>query len=54
MSKLMQGEILKWHPDKVTRLFLNTEPNDADRMIVNMICGVVIELRNEANKKRKD
>ena len=52
MFKLMGSESLKWHPDKIRRLLPDSERTDADEMIVNMICRVIIELRREAADKK--
>ena len=50
--KLMRSECTKWHPDKSTILFCGNELNSADRMILEMICHVLYEIRNEAQSQR--
>jgi outer membrane biosynthesis protein TonB len=53
MFKLMQKESLKWHPDKMCALFRRPTVADAEKMVVDVIAKVVIELRGEAQEKRK-
>ncbi len=53
MFKIMQKESLKWHPDKICSLFRGAAVGEADKMVVDVIAKVVIELRADAQKKRK-
>jgi hypothetical protein len=52
MFKLMQKESLKWHPDKICALFRGASVGEAEKMVVDVIAKVVIELRSQANEKR--
>lgn len=52
MFKTMQGESLKWHPDKMRMLYRTCTPGDADKLVIEMICRVVLELREEAKAMR--
>jgi len=52
MFKLMQKESLKWHPDKIAELFRRHPVGEGERMVVNLIARVVIEMRAEAQAKR--
>jgi hypothetical protein len=52
MYKTMQAESLKWHPDKLCMLYRTCTPGDADKLIIDMICRVVLELREEAKALR--
>ncbi|KFY13230.1 hypothetical protein V491_06479 [Pseudogymnoascus sp. VKM F-3775] len=50
MFKAMRSESLKWHPDKMVNLYRNCAPGEADKMVIQMICIVVLELRGEAKR----
>ena len=50
--KKLRVECLRWHPDKIVRIFGDTQPGPVDRMIVDMIARVVITLRAEARSRR--
>ncbi|KFY87059.1 hypothetical protein V500_07219 [Pseudogymnoascus sp. VKM F-4518 (FW-2643)] len=52
MFKTMQRESLKWHPDKMVNLYRNCAPGEADKLAIEMICRVVLELREEARAMR--
>jgi hypothetical protein len=54
LVKLTRLECLKWHPDKCAALFRGRELSDADKAVLNLICHVLIEIRDEASKKRRD
>ena len=53
MFKVMRAECLKWHSDKSKQLFGDGILSDADKIIFDMICRVVLELRREAQSQRK-
>lgn len=52
MFKTMQLESLKWHPDKMVNLYRNCAPGEADKMVIDMICRVVLELRTDARSMK--
>jgi len=52
MFKVMREESLKWPPDKIAALFKGARIGDAEKMVVDTIAVVVIELRAEAQGKR--
>jgi multidrug efflux pump subunit AcrA (membrane-fusion protein) len=52
MYKTMQAESLKWHPDKMCKLFPTCTPGDADKQVIDIICKVVLELRQGAKALR--
>jgi hypothetical protein len=52
MFKVLQGESLKWHPDKASVLFPGFTVGIAEREVLLMICRVVLGLRSEAHAQR--
>ncbi|KFY58966.1 hypothetical protein V496_05898 [Pseudogymnoascus sp. VKM F-4515 (FW-2607)] len=48
----MQRENLKWHPDKMVNLYRNCAPSGADKLAIEMICRVVLDLREKARAMR--
>jgi hypothetical protein len=48
----MRSECGKWHPDKILALFRGHEPNGADRIMLAMITGVAIKVKEDAGKLR--
>jgi hypothetical protein len=53
MYNILQAECLKWHPDKAPVLFPGFTVGVAEREVLLMICRVVLELKLEANDKRR-
>ena len=54
MFKLMQRESLKWHTDKIKVLLRGQNPNEADKLIVDLICRIVIEVRQDAQERKSN
>lgn len=52
MFKTMRRESLKWHPDKMCNLYRNCASGLADKMAIEMICRIVLKLREEAKAMR--
>jgi len=52
MFKTIQDESLKWHPDKMRMLYRTCTPGDADKLVIEMICRAVLDLREEAKAMR--
>jgi hypothetical protein len=52
MFKTMQAESLKWHPDKMCKLYPTCTPGDADKQVIDIICRVVLKLREGAKALR--
>jgi hypothetical protein len=51
--RLMRLECCKWHPDKGIALFRGKAPEAADSMMLDLICYVLLKIRDEAEEKRK-
>jgi hypothetical protein len=46
VATLMRRECLKWHPDRISRLLRDFQLNDADKLMLDMICTVVTDSLN--------
>jgi hypothetical protein len=49
--KLMRKECLKWHPDKRHLWLPDSQINNVDTMLVEMICRVITDLMNKSDRK---
>jgi hypothetical protein len=46
VATLMRKECLKWHPDMISRLLRDSQLNDADKLMIDVICTVVTDSLN--------